>query len=545
MDPACGSGSFLIKVVDIIAEKYKSLGYKDEELLKRQIIDENIYGVDLDPQAVEITRLNLLINALSEKTRFSPLKNIKNGNSLTFDWKEEYPEAFKQGGFDVIIGNPPYIKEDANREAFNDLHSSPYYQARMDIWTMFGCICIDLLKENGELGFIAPSSWLANAGASIFRNKVLKDGELKIFIDFGDYKVFEQAGIQTMIFVFEKKQPSKKYGADYIKITDKNITEDKLVSDIFGKKARINIEPEKLFDENITFLTSELNPILIKLSKKANYYFKKEDIGNGIDVLQDFVNASHLSSFNGENVKKRDGIFILSKSEIKKLNLNEKELAYLKPYYDSKQINRYLSVKLSYYKIIYADKFFRENINLFPNLKNHIDKFKKVLSSAFAPYGLNRPREEKFFNGDGIFLLRKTMKPAFTYVDFPCYVTRAFLVIKPENLNLKYALGLLNSNLMLFWLKSKGKRQGEQLQIDKGPLLQIPIFVGDKNQQKQIIILVDKMLELNKKLQETTENSEKWNAIKAEIEKTDKKIDQEVYKLYGLTEEEIKIVENN
>ena len=80
LDPACGSGSFLVKAVDIIADKYKGFGYKDEELLKRQIIDENIYGVDLDTQAVEITRLNLLINALSERTKFSPLKNIKNKN---------------------------------------------------------------------------------------------------------------------------------------------------------------------------------------------------------------------------------------------------------------------------------------------------------------------------------------------------------------------------------------------------------------------------------------------------------------------------------
>jgi len=88
LDPACGSGSFLIKAVDVIAEKYKSFGYREEELLKRQIIDENIYGVDLDSQAVEITRLNLLINALTQREKFLPLKNIRNGNSLTFDWQE-------------------------------------------------------------------------------------------------------------------------------------------------------------------------------------------------------------------------------------------------------------------------------------------------------------------------------------------------------------------------------------------------------------------------------------------------------------------------
>src|SRR3989338_5400120 len=137
LDPACGSGSFLIMAVEVIAEKNREFGAKNEKLIKLQILEENIYGVDLDSQAVEITRLNLLINVLAERTKFSPLKNIKNGNSLTFDWRGEFPEVFKQGGFDVIIGNPPYIKEFVSKDAFDELHNNPYYQGKMDIWTMF------------------------------------------------------------------------------------------------------------------------------------------------------------------------------------------------------------------------------------------------------------------------------------------------------------------------------------------------------------------------------------------------------------------------
>src|SRR3989338_8880334 len=163
LDPACGSGSFLIMAVEVIAEKNREFGAKNEKLIKLQILEENIYGVDLDTQAVEITRLNLLINALSDRTKFSPLKNIKNGNSLTFDWQDEFSEVFKQGGFDVVIGNPPYIKEFVSKDAFDELHSNPYYQGKMDIWTMFACMSIDLLKENGLLGFIAPNNWVTNA----------------------------------------------------------------------------------------------------------------------------------------------------------------------------------------------------------------------------------------------------------------------------------------------------------------------------------------------------------------------------------------------
>jgi len=568
LDPACGSGSFLIKALEMINKKYLEFGAGNNELRKYFILTQNIYGVDIDSQAVEITRLNLLINALSRRMELPPLThNIKNGNSLIsgtdeelekyfgknfrdkkpFNWKEEFPEVFKQGGFDVIIGNPPYIKEDVNRNAFDALHNNPYYQGKMDIWTMFGCIAIDLLKKGGILSFIAPSSWISNNGASIFRNKILREGKLINYVDFGDYKIFENASIQTMIFGYQKGKPETSYSMSYLKIDDKDIFQDDLVNILLSQKSKksVKISPAELYDKTINFSEAGNKTILDKIENKSNYHFKKEEIGNGIDVLQDFVKKDHIDILKDKSVKKGDGIFILSKQEVTKLVLNEKERSYLKPYYSSKQINRYLSLKdYSDYKMIYADRFFREHIQLFPNLKKHLDRFKKVLTSVFAPYGLHRAREESFFNGQGIFLLRKTIMPAFTYVDFPCYVTRAFMILKPKDIDLKYLVGILNSNPIFFWLKSKGKKQGGQLQIDKEPLLDIPVYLTPDNKlKKTLIILVDKILKLNKEIQEIPENSNKWNSIKSEIEKTDKQIDQMVYKLYGLTPEEIKIVE--
>ena len=567
LDPACGSGSFLLEAFRLFVEKYKTFQC-DDFYTRVQILTNNIYGVDLDMQAVEIARLNLLLAALSTREKLPLLaENIKCGNSLIsgtdeklkkyfgknfrdkkpFNWEEEFPDVFKQGGFDVIIGNPPYIKEDVNREAFDGLHSSPYYQGKMDIWTMFSCVGIDLLKEEGVLSFIAPSSWISNSGASIFRNKALKEGELFNYVDFGDYKVFENASIQTMIFGYKKGEARESYNINYLKINDRNITQNDLIDTLFGSKSRksIRIKPKDFYHKNISFNETGNKSLLDKIVDKSNYHLKGEDIGNGIDVLQDFVKQDHLSVLKDENIKRGDGIFILSKQEVEKLNLNEKELFYLKPYYTSKQINRYLSLKNQYeYRIIYADKFFRENIELFSKLKDHLDRFKKILTSVFAPYGLHRAREESFFNGRGIFSLRKTLKPAFSYVDFPCYVTRAFIILNPKDINLKYLTGILNSNLIFFWLKNMGKRQGEQLQIDKEPLLSIPIYLTQNKEKEKILVsLVDTITELNKEFQKTPENSNKWNSIKSEIEKIDKKIDEEVYKLYNLTPEEIKIVE--
>lgn len=285
--------------------------------------------------------------------------------------------------------------------------------------------------------------------------------------------------------------------------------------------------------------------VLKKIKSKSNYLINKKDIGNGIDVLQDFVTQKHLSDLSDKTIKKGDGIFVLSDDEIKKIAPTKKEEAYLRPYYTTEEINRYRSIQKTKHRIIYANNYFREHIEEFPNLKKHLDRFSKILTSAYAPYGLHRAREERFFLGDSIFSIRKTANPAFSYVPFPCYVTRAFIILKLNKINPKYVLGLLNSNVFFFWLKNKGKLQGNQLQIDKEPLLDLPIYVAEEALQKKIISEVDEIIILNEKLWDTTENSDQWQNIKYEIEKTEKLIDQKVYELYGLTEEEIKIVEGN
>ena len=148
-----------------------------------------------------------------------------------------------------------------------------------------------------------------------------------------------------------------------------------------------------------------------------------------------------------------------------------------------------------------------------------------------------------FISGLKIVAGIRVKQPSFYYTEEPYYGSRALNFIKTGRINLKYLTGILNSKISYFWLKNKGKQLGDLLQIDKGPLLEIPIYVGDKKQQEPIVILVEKITNFNKELNKIEEHSEKWNSIKSEIEKTDKKIDEEVYKLYGLTQEEIKIIE--
>jgi len=549
LDPACGSGSFLVKALETINDKYREFGNPGDVFTKLHILTENLYGVDLDSQAVEIARLNLILSALDQRMSLPLLdKNIKNGNSLIsgtdkelekyfgknfrdkkpFNWEEEFPEVFKQGGFDVIIGNPPYIKEFVNKSAFDGLHESPYYQGKMDLWTMFACVSVDLLKDGGIMSFIAPNNWISNAGASIFRDKVLKEGELKQFIDFGDYKVFEQAGIQTMIYVFEKKKPRKKYQIEYLRIADKNITEDKLITDILGAKQKIDIEPEKLIGKNITFSTSESDSVFDKLKNKQNFELLDNEVGQGIVAAPDkYFLEKNIGSYN------------------------QNEQKFLKPFYTAS--GRYKSGKSDHYIFYISDKNFSDKkLKDFPNIENHFKQFERVLKEAKAKYGtpdkpyfyLHRERNEDFFaQGPKVVCGVRVIFPSFYYTEKPNYGSRALNFIKTDRINLKYLTGILNSKVSLFWLKNKGKQLGDLLQVDKGPLLEIPIYVGDAKEQKQVIGLVDKMLILQRELADAEENSNKWHSIRSEIKKTDKKIDEEVYKLYGLTPEEVKIVE--
>ncbi len=614
LDPACGSGTFLVRAYQFLLdyhlnyyvqnnpEKHKKEVYlfrENQYLLttevKKNILLNNIFGVDIDPQAIELTKLSLLLKVLENETkamveqqlklfqeRALPNidKNIRCGNSVVdssyfkqttlnnsqeeilkinpFDWDSEngFGSIIKEGGFDVIIGNPPYVKEDVNREIFEAVKNTDlkkYYQGKMDFWQLFTCHAIDLLKENGLHSYIAPSSWITSAGASILRNKILTDSKLISFFDFNDFKVFKDASIQTMVFVLEKKKPSKTYSMDYYKITDKNISKEELRNYlVIGKdgsqieKFKVKLTPVELTDKTITFTSSQFNEVLERIKENGSYYLKDESIGNGIDVLQDFINEKHLSILKDDKIKKGDGIFVLNKEELKKLNPNKTEIEKIKPYYTPKQLKKYFGDSKNDYWIIYADTKVRENINNYPHIKEHIDKFKKVLTSAFKPYGLHRPREQRFFEGEKIFSLRKTKEVSFTYTDFPCYVSRAFLIIKTEDINLKYLTGLLNSSLVFFWLKFKGKKQGEQLQIDKAPLLEIPLYQPEENnkEQQEIINLVDSIRELTKKLQDVKLDSEKA-MIEKQVSAYEEKIDDLIFKLYGLDKEEIETIKES
>jgi len=437
----------------------------------------------------------------------------------------------------------------------------------MDLWYFFGALGFEIIKKDkGLIGYIAPNNWITNDGASKFRNIVVNNGKLIEFIDFGDFKVFDSAGIQTMIYIMKCSTENEKYSFNYSKIIDSKIkhTEvqlflEKIIDNKFHYFSTELVKKQSL-DKTINFIDADLNIIVNKIKSKENFSLESDEIASGIDLLQDFVNKKHKEIIEGVNIG--DGIFNLSNQEYLELNLSTKEQELVKPFYTTKELDRHFGNKKNSYWIIYTTSGFKneEKIKPYPNIKTHLDKFLNVITSVNKPYGLHRSREEKYFKGVKILSLRKcSERPKFTYTDFDTYVNRTFMVIKTNRINQKYLTGILNSNLIAFWLKFKGKMQGNNYQIDKNPLLNLPIIKPSleiENKISEIVTLIieqkQKQIDYTKLLVRTKveNNFEREIQIEKElegmaktIESTEKLINEMVYKLYELTEDEIEIIE--
>ena len=438
-----------------------------------------------------------------------------------------------------MIGNPPYIKEYENKNAFDGFReNSPYYMGKMDLWYGFACHGLDLLRKNGHLCFIAQNNWTTSAGAKLLRKKIVDSAKICQLLDFNTYMVFESASIQTMIMLFQNNSVVNKYTFDYrtllaeatkidmIDLLNKTKTENtKLLSPSFDRVA--------LAGKLLTFSENDL--IFEKISD-GKLFLNDKEATNGIHTHHDCVNNKMHNDFPDLPVGK--GIFVLSNLEVQSLNFNENEKELIKPYFISTQILKYYTNKNNTQWIIYTDSSFRDinKITSYPKIKEHLDSVKIVITSDNRPYGLHRSREEHFFKGEKIISQRKCVdSPLFSYSDFDCYVPAMYYIIQTSRWNMKFLTGLLNSKLVAFWLKHKGKMQGANYQIDKEPLLAIPLPNPeslDKNIEMNIIRLVENII------------STKKDDISSNTSIYESEIDRLVYKLYGLNEDEVAIIEN-
>jgi len=386
------------------------------------------------------------------------------------------------------------------------------------------------------------NNWVSNAGASKFRNKVIEESKILEYIDFGNYKIFETADIQTMVFLLQKDRDGQTFTVKYSKLLDDKAsnalivvflnTEEKLDNKFI--KYKLNFNRSDFKNSSISFLKPNIAKLCDKIKYQNVIYLQNKEVAQGIVCPQERMNEKNAKKLN-KKYKVGDGIFVLSKDEVNVLKLSDSEKDMIKPLYTSNELKKYYGSSKNKYWIIYAQSDMNYKIDNYPNIKKHLDNFKTINTSAFGPYGLHRARNSEFFTGEKIISLRKCKNPVFTYVNFNSYVLQTFYVIKTKRLDIKYLTALLNSKLIEFWLFYKGKMQGNIYQVDKEPLINIPIKKVTVQEQKSFIALVNEIFAIIKS---------EDNLKKTKIKKYENQIDQMVYQLYGLTDDEIEIVEN-
>ena len=654
-DPAVGSGAFPMGMLNELFACRIALGEMDgaggnvsRAEIKKQIVRQNIYGVDIEKGAVDIARLRFWLAIIVDEVEPLPLPNldykIMQGNSLLecyqgidlsrmleppsdgeFDYNEEqrtllknnmdeyfddnnhedkaaknemikslvfelarvtcglkqnepralelydkicngttdfflwhawFNDVFSKGGFDIVIGNPPYIGEKNHKALFEVVKKDPlmrqFYCSRMDYFYFFFHQALNICNSKGNCIFITTNYYVTADGAKRLRLDLKKRASIKCLLNFGEFHIFENALGQHNLITAFKKTYNKVELCKLINVHSNGFISKHVFDGIVhgvDENTRYNAcVQEALYDEELNTIClfkqgeeSPLEHILQKIQTGSEKLAEIADVNQGFISGADKVTDSHALKF-GFKGNKNEGIFVLSKEELKKLRLNSMEKGIVKPLYKNSDIYRYGANTDNSEYLLFVDKSLSEKefTKKYPNIMSHLLQYKDLLVKIRKR---NNERTDTWFclhraRNEEIFLLPKIIAPqraatnTFGYNESRWYASAdVYFITKSKNgFDLKYLLGLLNTRLYYLWLYYRGKRKGESLELYSTPLSDIPVKQVDVGFQNKVISLVEKILVAKK------DNPD------ADTSKLESQIDELVYDLYGLTEEEKEIV---
>lgn len=541
LDPACGSGSFLIRAFERLCEHWQTAFTKTRKKrrgeecwtdpdtgdvhltthLKRRILTANIYGVDLDAGAVEVTQLSLYLKMLEGENRTTlarerelfgpedallpPLeKNIKRGNSLVecdfsvlpddllrvhaFDWKVAFAQVLSAGGFDGVVGNPPYVLLQTMDEPPIFAYLSQMYRSaryKIDTYQVFIERSLRLLKEGGRFGFITPNTFLRNKHAIALRSLILESTQVTALRTFY-YPVFRGASVDTCILVAAKASvPNSAHVVEVIRSQTPDASTRQTIA-----QSQWLAHPQRDF-----FLPGSegCEALLQKISDRS---FPLGEIATAYFGIQTFDREKYVTE--------------------------KKSLKAHKPAIDGTHIHRY---------------------DLLPHTE-FVDFRSSSIKSGGAAAVYARERI-------GIRQIGKT--PIGTILPGRLYSLNTIYNVyftKPTRFALRFVLGILSSTTgRWYWERTFFDQKETFPKIKKDALLAFPIprvnFANsvDSGQHDRLVELVDKLLALTPKLRLARSDGER-ETLQNAVTATDRQIDALVYELYGLTREEIALVEN-
>lgn len=579
---------------------------------RKRILLNNIYGVDIDPQAVEVTKLSLLLKVLegeTEETLTSQFKffreralpdlgsNIKCGNSLigpdfyqqtelglitdeermrinVFDWQKEFPDVFKnssghsdrseESGFDVVIGNPPWV-----RSKLLEIQDRKYYDLKYktakgtyDIYILFIEISFRLLNRTGILGCISPNKFFFADYGKVLRKIIKEYHSLLRIINFHEFQVFKKITTYSTVCIFLKNNSVDSF--EYGVVKNKKIKEKDIVEFLSTNKKKSDIDLLKinlreLNDDSWIFRDSTQTKLLARLNKEniplSKLCYK---------IYQGFV-LTPTEVFPISILRKTKDYYLIKPIKADD-NIYELEKEFIIPIIKSSNIFKYCFEQENYYAIFpyrYINERQIELVNenelqkKFPKTfyyliqKQHYlktrEKGKWAKSKKWYEYSRKQnfecQRMSKILVPGLATKARYCLASSGHFIDQGSYG----IILDSEFKYLeKYLLGVLNSRLLDYCLKSiSGTLSGGYYSYQNKYLSLLPIkLLPEKNELlNKIERFVDLQIELTNKTASVQFEFEK-NTIQRQIDATDREIDRLVYELYGLTEEEIEIVES-
>jgi adenine-specific DNA-methyltransferase len=629
-DPACGSGSFLIGAYQYLLDFHKNYytengrktGKKDSPVTpegnltsteKKRILLNNIYGVDIDVNAVEVTKLSLLLKCMEGETettiaqqyklwheRILPTldNNIKSGNSLIdtdyydgiidfdkqsqkaikpFNWQRAFPEVFKlrassakddlklqfkrvedtykkgkelnekylnlnepkasygfDGGFDVVISNPPYVRQELlgiQKKYFENKYR--VYHGMADLYSYFIERSFQLLNNNGLYGVIVANKWMRSNYGEPLREYLVKQ-TLEQIIDFGDQPVFESATTYPCILIAYKGMEAK----NKIEVTNvKTLNFTSLDNYILLNKQTIKQNALKIQGWN---LAGEVENNLLEKINKAGV------------PLGEYVKGK---IFRGVLTGLNEAFVIDQEVKDRLITEDPRSKEIIKPFLAGRDIKRYQKPESNKY-LIFTKR--GVEINKYPAILKHLEQYKKQLTpkpkdwkgetwegrkpGAYKWYEIQDAVDYYAeFEKTKIIYPNILSKPEFVYDENHWYTNqKCFIISMPD----KYLLGILNSSLNNYLFeKYLPKLRGGFYEPSYVFFKNFPIVNNPTtNKKEEIIGFVEQILTLKEQIK-TTKLPNKIEQLKSQIDHIDNKINQLVYQLYGLTEEEIKIVE--
>ena len=571
LDPACGSGAFLNQALSFLINEHNFIIEVQTDLNKGEVslfnvenavLENNLYGVDINAESVEITKLSLWLRTANRERKLSNLtSNIRCGNSLiddpeiagdkAFDWEKEFPEIIQNGGFHVVIGNPPYVnandlKKNISKDEYKYLKSN-YVTAKgtVDLYIYFFEKGLKLLKNKGYFSFITPNRFLSASYGKALREYLIENCQIKSLVDYSDKTVFQDASTYPVITILRL---SSKDNYDITTGKFENETKELLKSKNSSKKLKI------LNDYILGFLLNDKLPIVEKIISQS---VSLEEVGK-INATSTASEADTYSRLIDTNT----GYKLINTGTIDSYfttwginSLIDKGNKYLSPYLpkSNKLISEnrhklYTSAKIIIAKIgLKCESFYDKSGEYASFNTNCIHTFNKEFLPEYILCWLNSRLYnylfECFFDGlrmSGGYLLYSSPNLRNTYIKKTSIENQKPFIEKADiMLSKNKELHELKTDFLNF-LKSELTPQKITKKLENWNELD---WEQLKKEMKKCKIKELSLKERKEWQDYFIDHKTKADTVKSAIDNTEREIDHMVYELYGLTQEEIETVE--